>query len=207
MPMTTTGTSTTSASTTGVHPRTARSTTELLAAAGDGDASAWNEIVRRYGRVVSAKVWSFRLQDADAFDAVQMTWLRLAENLHRLWYPERLAGWLATTASRECLRILRQAKYPVVPADVLAANIPDPATGPEQRAVEADTARRLGRLVSQLPPSRRSLVRALFAEDGVSYADVARTVGIPIGSIGPSRARALKQLRLMLAERDLGPGI
>ncbi|MDQ4020382.1 MAG: hypothetical protein M3257_01845 [Actinomycetota bacterium] len=53
---------------------------------------------------------SFRLQEADALDAVQMTWLRLAENAHRVQFPEKLGGWLATTARRECLRIQRQAK-------------------------------------------------------------------------------------------------
>ncbi|MGH4026750.1 MAG: RNA polymerase sigma factor [Pseudonocardiaceae bacterium] len=174
-------------------------------AARAGDGTAWDEIVRRYSGVVAAKVRSFRLQDADAFDAMQMTWLRLAENVHRLCYPERLAGWLATTASRECLRILRQAKSTATPVEVLATHVADPAPGPEQCAVEADTARALGRLIAQLPPTRRILLRALFADDAGSYTDVAQTVGIPVGSIGPSRARALQQLRWMLAERGLGP--
>lgn len=183
----------------------ARSTAELLSAAGEGDASAWDEIVRRYNRVVLAKVRSFRLQDADVLDAVQMTWLRLAENRHQLCYPDRLAGWLATTAVRECLRILRQSKYPVSPLELHAAHLADPAVGPEQRAVQTDTARAVGRLVAQLPAPRRVLVRALFADDAGPYAEVARSIGIPVGSIGPTRARALKQLRWMLVERGLGP--
>ena len=182
-----------------------RSAAELVSAAGEGDASAWGEIVHSYSGVVSTKVRSFRLQDADAGDAVQMTWLRLAENVDRLWYPERLAGWLATTAARECLRILRHARYTAHPVDVLAANVADPSVGPEQRAVDADTARVLRRLVAQLPPSRRALVRALFADDPGPYVEVARTIGIPVGSVGPNRARALQQLRWMLAERGLGP--
>ena len=186
-------------------PDPARSTAELLLAAREDDAAAWDEIIRRCSGVVAAKVRSFRLQDADAFDAMQMTWLRLAENVHRLRYPERLAGWLATTACRECLRILRQAKSTATPMEVLATHVVDPAPGPEQRAVEADTARALGRLIAQLPPTRRILLRALFADDVGSYTDVAQTVGIPVGSIGPSRARALQQLRWMLAERGLGP--
>ncbi len=187
-------------------PGTTMSTAELLLAAGEGNASAWEEIVRRYGRLVSTSVRSFGLQDADALDAVQMTWLRLAENCHRIQFPERLAGWLATTASRECLRILRQAKHTANAAETVAENIVDPSVGPEERAVNADTARVLGNLVAELPPSKRTLVRALFAEVPQPYDEVARNTGIPIGSIGPTRARALQQLRRMLDERGLGPG-
>lgn len=70
----------------------------LLLRVGDGDPAAWEEIVRRYGHLVSATVRSFRLQDADALDATQTTWLRLAEHVHQIQHSERLSGWLATTA-------------------------------------------------------------------------------------------------------------
>jgi RNA polymerase sigma factor (sigma-70 family) len=197
----------TATSPTGSGPRpTTRSIAELLSAAGEGDATAWNEIVRRYHRLVAAKVRSFTLQDADALDAILMTWLRLAENLHRLWFPERLAGWLATTASRECLHILRQAKRTAHSVDVVARDVIDPATGPEEHAIDADTVRAVGRLVAELPLGRRILVQALFADHPRSYTELARTIGIPIGSIGPNRARTLQQLRRMIDERGLGPG-
>lgn len=65
--------------------------------------AAWGELLRRYGKLVSTTVRSFRLLEADALDAIQLTWLRLAENAERVQYPERLGGWLATTARRECL--------------------------------------------------------------------------------------------------------
>lgn len=195
----------TATASTDTRPGPAWSNAVLLAAAGEGDESAWDEIVRRYNRVVLAKVRSFRLQDADALDAVQMTWLRLAENRHRLCHPDRLAGWLATTAGRECLRILRQSKYTVSPVEVYAAHLADPAAGPEQHAVETDTARAVGSLVAELSPARQVLVRALFADDAGPYAEVARSIGIPVGSIGPSRARALDQLRWMLIDHGLAP--
>jgi sigma-70-like protein len=86
------------------------SVADLLRRIGDGDQVAWDEILRRYGKLVSTTVRSFRLQEADALDAVQMTWLRLADNTHRVQFTERLGGWLATTARRECLHILRQTK-------------------------------------------------------------------------------------------------
>jgi RNA polymerase sigma factor (sigma-70 family) len=188
-------------------PATTSSVADLLSRVRAGDPAAWEEIVRRYERLVWAKVRSFRMQDADAFDAVQMTWLRLAENCHRLRSPERLAGWLATTASRECLAILRQAKRVAYPADAVADNIADPSVGPEQRAIDADTAQLLQDLLAELPPRGQTLLRALFADTPQPYAEVARTTGMPIGSMGPTRTRALQQLRQMIIERGLGQAV
>ncbi|MGB6163706.1 MAG: sigma-70 family RNA polymerase sigma factor, partial [Pseudonocardiaceae bacterium] len=98
-------------------------------------------------------------------DAVQMTWLRLAENAHRVQLPERLGGWLATTARRECLHILRQAKSAPNFIDVGPETVADPSVGPEQRVIGADTARTLWTLVGELPPRRRTLLRALFTDN------------------------------------------
>ncbi|MGH3717789.1 MAG: RNA polymerase sigma factor [Pseudonocardiaceae bacterium] len=188
-------------------PDAARNTTDLLSRACDRDPKAWDEIMRRYRGVVFAKVRSFGLQDADALDAAQTTWLRLAENCHRIQFPEHLGGWLATTASRECLRILHhQARHAPAPHDTAAAEqAVDPSAGPEQHAVDADTAQRLWSLVATLSPRRRRLIRELFATLPRPYTEVARDTGIPAGGIGPTRARALGQLRRRLAERELGP--
>jgi DNA-directed RNA polymerase specialized sigma24 family protein len=81
--------------------------TDLVQAASNGDRTAWAEIVRRYGDLVRATVARFRLQQADAADATQNTWLRAVERIGTVREPERLGGWLATTAARECLAVLR----------------------------------------------------------------------------------------------------
>ncbi|HET9255802.1 MAG TPA: sigma-70 family RNA polymerase sigma factor [Pseudonocardiaceae bacterium] len=180
------------------------SVTSLLQRIRGGDAAAWEEIFHRYGKLVSSTVRSFRLQEADALDAIQMTWLRLAENVHRIQFPERLGGWLATTARRECLHILRQVKPIPTLLDATLDTVADPSAGPEQRVINADIIRMLGELVSELSPRRRALVRMLFTEMPRSYAEVARTAGIPAGGIGPTRARALRQLRDKLREHELG---
>jgi RNA polymerase sigma factor (sigma-70 family) len=177
---------------------------DLLPRAGDGDPKAWDEIMRRYGKLVSATVRSFRLQDADALDAVQTTWLRLTENAHRVQFPERLGGWLVTTARHECLRIVRQAKPSQDLIETVADTVADPSVGPEQQAIEADTARTLWSLVEELSPRQQTLLRALFTDHPRPYAEVARSAGIPSGAIGPTRARALRQLRDRLTEH--GPG-
>jgi RNA polymerase sigma factor (sigma-70 family) len=181
---------------------TTSTVSDLLLRVGEGESAAWGEICRRYGKLVSATVRSFRLQEADALDAVQMTWLRLAENAHRIRFPERLGGWLVTTARRECLHILRLANAAggigIAPEAVV-----DPSVGPEQRVIDADTSRTLWKLVAELSPRRRTLLWTLFTDNSWSYAEVADVAGIPPGGIGPTRARALQQLRRRLNEQEL----
>lgn len=168
---------------------------DLLLRVGDGDPKAWEEILRRYSTLVFSTVRSFRLQDADTLDAVQTTWLRLAENTHRIRHPDRLGAWLATTARRECLRILRH----IMPIPHLSKTVQeaptDPSTGPEHNAIEADKTRWLWKHVDELPPRRRTLLRALFADNPQPYTKIATITGIPPGGIGPTRNRALQQLR------------
>jgi RNA polymerase sigma factor (sigma-70 family) len=177
----------------------------LLLLAGKGDPGAWAEILRRHSGVVLAKVRTFRLQDADACDAVQMTWLRLTEHIHQIQHPERLSGWLATTAARECLRILHQAKRTQTLPDAVVDTVADTAAGPEQRAIDTQMAQTLRTLVAELPPRRRQLVQALFTDHPQLYTELSRATGIPLGSIGPTRNRALRQLRRMLQDHQLAP--
>lgn len=164
----------------------------LLRSASDGDERAWTEIVQRYRGLVAAVVRSFRLQDADAHDAEQRTWLRLVEHRAAVRDPERLGGWLATTASRECLRILRENR--AVVTDELDA-VPDPDRPVEDQVVDADTVSRLWTIVAALPPRGRTIMMELFADEPRPYAEVARATGIPIGSLGPSRARLVDRVR------------
>jgi RNA polymerase sigma factor (sigma-70 family) len=162
---------------------TADSVADLLWRIQDGDAAAWDEIFRRYGRLVSTTVRSFRLQDTDALDAVQMTWLRLDENAHRVRFPERLGGWLVTTARRECLHILRQVKPITGLTDVILDTVASPSVGSEHAGV-ADAERILRRLLAELSPRRQALVRTLFADTLSSDHEFARAVRIPPGAIG-----------------------
>src|SRR3954471_721330 len=86
----------------------------LLLAAADGDAQAWNALVERYNGLVWAVARTYRLGGADAADVVQTTWLRLVEHLGDIRNPDGLGAWLATTARRECLRMLRSGQREVV---------------------------------------------------------------------------------------------
>lgn len=170
----------------------------------NGRLLAWDDVLRRYGTLVAATVRSFQMQDADALDAIQMTWLRLAENAHRVQFPERLGGWLATTARNECLLIRRKAgaapELRAMEPDTLA----DLSIGPEQSVIDTYITRRLWDVVAELPRRRRVVLEELFTEAPRPYAEVARKAGIPLGGIGPTRARALRQLRGMLDDDGLG---
>jgi RNA polymerase sigma factor (sigma-70 family) len=174
---------------------------ELLAAADHDDQRAWDELVVRFRDLVRAVTRNYRLQDADARDAEQRTWLRLVERRATVRDPERLGGWLATTAARECLRILRDKRVSVA---VEMDAVPDPTGDVERQVVDALTVDRLWHLVDSLPPRSRLVMQALFAEDPRPYAEVAALTGIPIGSLGPTRARVLEQLRQRF-ETDLAP--
>jgi RNA polymerase sigma factor (sigma-70 family) len=137
---------------------------ELVQRAAHGDPAAWQEIMRRYSGLVAAKVRAFRLQDADALDAIETTWLRLVENIHRIQHPERLGGWLATTAARECLHIPRHAQRTPILPDSMTDSLTDPSASPEQNVIDAHTAHTLSTLMAELPPRQRRLFRALFTD-------------------------------------------
>jgi RNA polymerase sigma factor (sigma-70 family) len=157
---------------------------DLLLGICGGDSSAWDEIFRRYGRLVTATVRSFRLQEADALDAIQMTWVQLIENAHQVQSPERLGGWLVTTARRECLRILRQAKrdpYLVdAPVDVLSAG-PSNVQAWEQR-------QEVLRVLVDLPPQQRQTMALTL--NGYTPAEIAEELNITNVAVRTRLSRA-----------------
>jgi RNA polymerase sigma factor (sigma-70 family) len=177
-------------------------TADLLLQARIGDEAAWEELVRRYRGVIMSVVRSFRLQPADAADVVQATWLRFAESGHRLRDADCLGSWLRTTAIRECLRMRRQARQ--VSFDELD-HVIESCAGPEDRAIDQATARTVRSLVAELPPRRRQLLELILEDDRTSYAEVASRIGMPIGSIGPTRARSFDHLRARLEAAGLAP--
>jgi RNA polymerase sigma factor (sigma-70 family) len=177
-------------------------TTALLARAATGDPSAWAELVARYTPLLRSRTARHRLQEADAHDVMQVTWLRLAENLHRIRTPEHLGGWLATVVVRECQRLGRERGRVVLIEDAGETDAAvDP--GPEQHAVQRDVAGIVRDAVAALPPRRRDLLRALFADERRPYAEIARDLGMPVGSLGPTRARSLRELRAVLEPAGL----
>ena len=173
-------------------------TTELLRTAVGGDPAAWEELVRRYEPAVAATVAGYRLQEADARDATQRTWLRMLESHQQIREPEALGGWLKTTARRECLRILaEQRRIDPLPE---GTEYVDTSVDVERSIVDIDQARHLRGLLANLPTRSFALISSLFQDDPPGYAQLSAATGIPVGSIGPTRARALRKLRRMVEE-------
>jgi RNA polymerase sigma factor (sigma-70 family) len=176
----------------------------LLERAAEGDQLSWRHLVEKYDGVVRSVARSFRLQTADVFDVSQTTWLRLVQHLHSIRDPERLVGWLAVTATRESLSIMRKASRHDLQSSIEETSDADPGVDPETAAAARDAARHLWSTVAELPAGQQRLLIALFREESNSYNDVATKCAMPIGSIGPTRARALSRLQRKLAERGLG---
>lgn len=174
----------------------------LVAAALSGDGAAWNELVLRYVDLVWTVARSHGLGECDAADVSQTTWLRLAESLDRLTDPERLGAWLATTARRESLKLLRERRRQV-PSDLgsdghRSVSLSTEPAADDDRWLPGEYGSLLGTAMSELSEPCQALLRMLCADPAPSYLEVSAALGMPIGSIGPTRARCLDRLRASL---------
>jgi RNA polymerase sigma factor (sigma-70 family) len=176
----------------------------LVSAARAGNQLAWNALVDRYNRFVWSIARSFRLSTADAGDAVQMTWLRLVENLDKISDPDRLASWLGTTVRRECLQHLRRSGRDRTDSSTdYLVNVSDDAPPIETSMLESERDRALWQAMGMLGEKCQQLLRVLMASPPPAYTDVAQTLSMPIGSIGPARKRCLAQLRRIIETDDV----
>jgi len=170
----------------------------LVKAAAAGDRQAWDALVERFAGTVWAIARGHRLNAADAADVSQTTWLRLVENLDRIEQPDRVGAWLATTARRESLRVLRISGRDIASGEDLDI-VPAVSTAPDHDLLASERDRIISALVDQLPARSRVLLRLLSADSPLSYRDISEALSMPVGSIGPTRARALEQLRRIAA--------
>jgi RNA polymerase sigma factor (sigma-70 family) len=182
--------------------------TVLIHRAAEGDRAAWHAIVDEYAGLVWSVVRGFRLGDAQAADAVQTTWLRLIEHVAAIRDPECLPGWLRTTTRRVCLETIRSAgrEHPVAEhwEDARpASHRPDAEDGPESCSIRQEQQRLVRAALAALPERHQVLLSLLVASPPVSYEEISEQLGMPIGSIGPTRARILARLREALAAQDL----
>lgn len=173
----------------------------LVAGAGRGDQRAWNALVQEFGPLVWAIARAHRLGDADAADVAQVTWLRLVEHLDDLNDPGRVGAWLATTARRESLRLLRHARRTVLVGDDNAADQESTGASPDAGLLLNERDQALSRSFSRLKARDRQLLQLLTSDTDASYEEISAALDMPVGSIGPTRARALERLRREL-ERD-----
>jgi len=174
---------------------------DWVRAAAAGDARAWEKIVDRYADLLWSICRAQRMSDDDAADAVQLTWLRLLQNLERIRDPRRLAGWLATTCRRECLALIRRSQSSVTVGNEHMDRLLGGTAPADQPVLAAEGYAALWQAFQRLSEWCQRVLRALVvdAEGGPpSYRLVASQLQTPVGSLGPTRARCLSQLRKLL---------
>ena len=171
----------------------------LVGRAAAGDMRAWERLVAQYARLIWSITAEFKLTETDAADVAQTTWLRLLEHIDRIDYPDRVGSWLAATARRECLRNLAARKRVVLSQD--NDELSDAAAlEPEidERLLANERAKVVRDALARLPGRWQRLLEMLMADPPVPYAEISDQLGLPVGSIGPTRGRCLAQLRVLL---------
>ena len=178
---------------------------DLVFRARAGDPQAWDALVERFGGRVRAVARSYRLGKADADDVFQVTWLRLVSNLDRIRDPRRVGAWLVTTASHECLRLLRRAGRQAPGDDDWEESLVDDGLDVDAGLLVGERERALWEAMGMLSAGCQRLLRLLAADPSPSYLEVAAVLDMPIGSIGPTRRRCLTRLRTHFARITEGP--
>lgn len=165
---------------------------ELLQDALAGKHEAWDELVERFSQFVWSIARSFRLDPAAASDVSQTVWLKLIENADRIQDPERLPGWLATATKREAMRVIRlRAREPLVDFEW---EPPDESPSLDALLIEDEQTRAALGAFDELSDRCQHLLRLLVAEPPLSYEEISDIAEMPVGSIGPTRARCVEQL-------------
>jgi RNA polymerase sigma factor (sigma-70 family) len=171
----------------------------MVQRAAQGDQRAWERLVNQYARLIWAMTRDFKLSESDAADVSQATWLRLLEHIDRLDHPDRVGSWLAATARNECLRSLNARKKVVLVqdddtlrGDATSAREVDEGLLADERAAD------VRRALSHLPLRWQQLLQMLMADPPATYAEISDRLGLPVGSIGPTRGRCLEMLRGLL---------
>ena len=166
---------------------------------------AWEHRVKeRYAPLLWSICTRFQLSTSDREDVAQNVWLLLVEQLGRLREPAALPGWLATTTSRECLRVVTTAQRMATRLDDAPEFAADVTIDEEILMAERDAALRSA--FAELQPPCRQLLAMLISDPPHSYSQISETLGIPMGSIGPRRARCLERLRRSDTLIALGTG-
>lgn len=165
---------------------------ELVARCISGEAAAWQQLVDRFAGLVYAIARGHRLDEADCDDVAQTVFSILARRLPSIDDPHALPGWITTTARRECWRIARSR------CDV-GGSVIEPVYLSNDDVAEIEARGRILDALDRLDQRCRSLLQLLYANGaGTSYQAAAEILGIPTGSVGPTRLRCLAKLQKLL---------
>ncbi len=167
-----------------------------------GDQRAWAELVERFQKLVYSIPRQMGLSTDDAADVFQSTFFALLKNLDRIENSATLPKWLSVTASRECLRILRTSGKTTTLGDqegmTLDELVADEEASAEDHALISERRYEVSAALEKIPERCRKLLGMLYGDDEKEYKEIAEELSMPIGAIGPTRARCLDKLRAVL---------
>jgi RNA polymerase sigma factor (sigma-70 family) len=166
-----------------------------------GDLSALDDLVRELNPLLWHVARSQGSGPDEALDVVQTAWLELVRSLDQLRNPYAVVGWLVSVTRREAWRRAANARQ-VAPTDTIAEHA-DPASDVLDALLDTERDRTLWQYFEQLSERCRRLLRVLTAVDRPDYDEVSLAMGMPRGSIGPTRARCLVKLRELLLRDPL----
>jgi RNA polymerase sigma factor (sigma-70 family) len=176
---------------------------QLFASFRDGDQAKMAELVALLTPILWHTVRAQRLDREAAEDVLQTTWLALVRSAHSIADPQAVLQWLIVSSRREAWRVVKKSDR-LEPKEFEPDDFVTPAEQvPEHMVLRNDSDSRLWQHVEQLPGKCRALLRVIAFADRPDYAVIAKALGMPVGSIGPTRGRCLAKLRLQL---DNDPG-
>ncbi|RJQ78030.1 sigma-70 family RNA polymerase sigma factor [Pseudonocardiaceae bacterium YIM PH 21723] len=172
-----------------------------LQRAAQGDEKAWAELVAWYERLLWSVARGYRLCQDDVEEVCQLTWIRLSERLGQIREPAKLAGWLATVARREAMRLAMDRNAVPVEDTQLESLVAEPVEPPE--FLHSDRNRQLWLHFHALSERCQHVLRLLMYSPEASYADMGRSMGLPVGSVGPTKTRCLRTLARKLTKAEV----
>lgn len=169
---------------------------DLVLSCLDGSERAWEEMVRRYSRLIYSVTRRYGVAASDSEDICQNVFIKAFRYLSNLRDPSRLSAWLIATTHHECLTFeARSTSH-----EELEDDLSDADASPLEHVYQGELQQLVRQAVGELDGQSQRLLTALFFETASpSYRDIADRLGIPTGSIGPMRARSLKKLKEILA--------
>jgi RNA polymerase sigma factor (sigma-70 family) len=173
--------------------------TRLVRRAAAGHTRAWEQLIGKYGKLVWSITRDFKLRESDAADVFQTTWMRLVEHIDRIEHADRVGAWLAATARNECLRCLASHKRLVLATEDAEFDRPaEHSPEVDEALLAGERAQIVREAMTHLPRRWQRLLDMLMADPPASYAEISDELGLPVGSIGPTRGRCLARLRVLL---------
>ena len=181
-----------------------------LTAVKSSDEQGWNALIERYQPIINSVCRSYRLTPEDAADVSQTVWMKVVDNLDRIREPRAIPAWIKTTAIRAALALLRTRNRLTlldVSQDNSAAWSPlNPSlysSEVDARMLDTERQSAVRDGLAELAESHRALLSLLVADPPISYQQISDQLGLPVGSIGPTRARCLRKLASTPAIRSL----